>query len=1006
MSQIVLFLLDKSNNTKEEISIIKPTTYKEMLLYIRLNLKSIPDNFEMFILGKNNEEIKIDNEVKYKLIEDIIFIREIDNDKLEQSLFDINYNQLSELEKEKLEEKYNCILCSIIIKKEKPYFCYKCQNIFHEKCLKDWDNKCKLQKKELFCPNCRNELPIEQWNKKLDYENNRKVDANLLNQVNELKDNEKILFEIIKKYEKYIEKTILIFKDVLEKINTLHKLLNLKNNIELNNLINAFPLSIHYLDIDDISNMIKEELNKFINKISNIPQINLSLNINQINSFNNIDEDDFNIIHEENKLNSNEDMSVGQKNILNESKKVKSSKNFEESKENKKPSDSIKLSVNEINPQIVHLSPFNRSITYIHDFNYLLTKKTNHGVCGSHNLGNTCYMNSSIACLSNCTELTAYFLTGKYKTSINKKSKQGLQGELANAWYELLKDYWETELRIGDPSKVKLTIAKKVKIFRGFNQQDSDEFTIEFLSLLNEDLNKSDKKEYKELKKKGKYENDIECAKRFWNSHLERNDSIITDLFCGLLKSDIKCNECGFVNITFDPFNSLTLAIPSSEYLSDKLTTHFDTQLFYIPKYCIGKNLKISLHVPKEIEYKDLPEEIKKIKDFPYKFDKLLFVKVLDSEFKGFVGPFEKKSNQIECIFAFDDLRKEENTKAIPLYMFNDQVISAFPRILFLKDTTTFGELKKYIYFYARSFLRNSLANSKDEIEQKNDVDKKINLNKDKKNKIKEIFDLMDKEYNQIFGTHKSKEKLYIFKDFPYIISLKKKFDDKDNLILFDGDNNLKNLEEFNITKDEDSIASLIQDTDFCLNLILLPNSSFSIPKLSLNSCATFKGEDVGKGKIDISKINLDDLLKYFCSNENLDYGNEWKCENCKKRVKTTKKLSIFCAPQLLIIYLKRFVKTGLGNRDYSKNNILIDFPIENLDMGKYICGPDKAYSKYDLFAVNQHYGGIGGGHYTAVCKNIDGNWYSYDGSSVSTTPASKAISSAAYVLFYRRKNL
>ena len=107
---------------------------------------------------------------------------------------------------------------------------------------------------------------------------------------------------------------------------------------------------------------------------------------------------------------------------------------------------------------------------------------------------------------------------------------------MANAWYELLKDYWETESRTGNPSTVKSTIAKKVKIFRGFNQQDSDEFTIEFLSLLNEYLNKSDKNEYKELKQKGKDENDIECAKRFWNSHLDRNDSIITDLFCGLLK--------------------------------------------------------------------------------------------------------------------------------------------------------------------------------------------------------------------------------------------------------------------------------------------------------------------------------------------------------------------------------------------------------------------------------------------------------------------------------------
>ena len=105
-----------------------------------------------------------------------------------------------------------------------------------------------------------------------------------------------------------------------------------------------------------------------------------------------------------------------------------------------------------------------------------------------------------------------------------------------------------------------------------------------------------------------------------------------------------------------------------------------------------------------------------------------------------------------------------------------------------------------------------------------------------------------------------------------------------------------------------------------------------------------------------------------------------------------------------LIICLNRFAQDSFkGN--YRKNGELIDFPLENLDMGKYICGPDKEYSKYDLFAVSQHYGGTGGGHYTAVCKNIDGNWYSYNDSSVSHTSGSSANGSAAYVLFYRRKN-
>ena len=48
-----------------------------------------------------------------------------------------------------------------------------------------------------------------------------------------------------------------------------------------------------------------------------------------------------------------------------------------------------------------------------------LKKGCNHGVCGGRNLGNTCYMNGVIACLSNCTELTAYFLSGEYKQDVN-----------------------------------------------------------------------------------------------------------------------------------------------------------------------------------------------------------------------------------------------------------------------------------------------------------------------------------------------------------------------------------------------------------------------------------------------------------------------------------------------------------------------------------------------------------------------------------------------------------
>ena len=142
MSKIDIFLFDNLNNIKNEVSMKKPKTYQELLNQLGKKIKNLPKYYEIYIIGKNNEEIKINNEETYKNIEDFLFIREIDKDVLDESLYAMNYKILSESQQDKLDEKFNCILCSMVIKKENPYFCYQCQNIFHIKCLNNWDKKC------------------------------------------------------------------------------------------------------------------------------------------------------------------------------------------------------------------------------------------------------------------------------------------------------------------------------------------------------------------------------------------------------------------------------------------------------------------------------------------------------------------------------------------------------------------------------------------------------------------------------------------------------------------------------------------------------------------------------------------------------------------------------------------------------------------------------------------------------------------------------------------------
>ena len=59
----------------------------------------------------------------------------------------------------------------------------------------------------------------------------------------------------------------------------------------------------------------------------------------------------------------------------------------------------------------------------------------------------------------------------------------------------------------------------------------------------------------------------------------------------------------------------------------------------------------------------------------------------------------------------------------------------------------------------------------------------------------------------------------------------------------------------------------------------------------------------------------------------------------------------------------------------------------------------------YDLYGISNHFGSLNGGHYTAYGKNIDGKWYNFNDSSVSSSSGKSVVTDAAYLLFYRRRD-
>ncbi|KAH2613731.1 hypothetical protein KXW93_003231 [Aspergillus fumigatus] len=151
--------------------------------------------------------------------------------------------------------------------------------------------------------------------------------------------------------------------------------------------------------------------------------------------------------------------------------------------------------------------------------------------------------------------------------------------------------------------------------------------------------------------------------------------------------------------------------------------------------------------------------------------------------------------------------------------------------------------------------------------------------------------------------------------------------------------------------------------------------------------------------------VTLYECLDEFNKEEILSENDAWYCPRCKEHRRASKKFELWKTPDILVMHLKRF-SASRGFRD--KLDVLVDFPVEGLDMSGRVESPEEGKSLiYDLFAVDNHYGGLGGGHYTAYAKNfMSGQWNEYNDSSVSRPiDPQSVVTPAAYLLFYRRRS-
>lgn len=609
------------------------------------------------------------------------------------------------------------------------------------------------------------------------------------------------------------------------------------------------------------------------------------------------------------------------------------------------------------------------------------TNRSNGGIVGFNNLGNTCFFNSGTQCLMHTVPLINFMLSNKWKNDLNEKNPIGMKGLLAKTFAALAHEVWSGKYSAIAPRDLKHIIGRFAPQFSGWGQQDSHELILFMLDGVHEDLNRCKKKPQVEPVE-GDGTDDEEKAKEAWNRHKLRNDSIVVDLFHGQIRSRLLCPKCQSITVVFDPYMSIPMPIQRPHTKKIKVTyVPFD---FFEQRQTFKIEIPSATKDPSDIVSAAISEKIGK--EVKIKIGVRAYT---DSPVKWCLQDTQYQSS---VILAYE-IPENENALYIPC--------------------TVKMNSKSYAYYNSPT--------SKTSIPFLVEV-----------NDLPDNFD-QDQEGKSLFAK-KIEEKLskiwepnFTVEETETIKGYEEKLDPSPpkDVSFVDASDLLKVTIKSNKTsysysyyskekeKEKEAIKTPSKNCQFIINsqatVYLNPKSqNFSMVRFLKNIEPTVGGDDDDEEKKKSDSVNLDDCFEFFSQDEVLDKNIQWYCPRCKEFVCANKKLDIWKVPQILVIQLKRF--TG-GQWSSRKLDQYVEFP-EVIDMKKYVIGPqkDEQNLNYRLFAVSNHMGGLGGGHYTACAKVRDPvnqsdnkGWYYFNDSSASHTSESNAHSSSAYVLFYER---
>jgi len=602
------------------------------------------------------------------------------------------------------------------------------------------------------------------------------------------------------------------------------------------------------------------------------------------------------------------------------------------------------------------------------------------GIVGLRNLGNTCFMNSTLQCLMQSPWLSKFFLTDGWKRDLNRNNPLGKDGRVAEQYGALVDNIFSGDYRVVGPRDFKKVIGEFAPRFVGWQQQDSQELLAFLLDGLHEDLNRVKVKPYtNNVESNGREDNVV--ANETWETYLKRNDSIIVDKLQGQYKSKLVCPCCGRTSIIFDPFMYLTVPLPIEKHKIVPVTVVLGNGI--PPK-------KYGIKVLKEADVGDM----KKIIGTQFGIDPkwIVVADIWKNKLHRYISNLDRVSmlRSNDDIWVYDatpkDIRQNEKENS-PMNLDEPDADLGEPvrgldepegepdRIsptYLISEIQHVAKTQNYSYYYEENVgipLIITIAVT-DTLTFANVCDQLCAVLEHCVQKpTEEDMDEDFKEDNNPYRiTYQNQE------EYRYTLGSNKDLIPSDEI--FDFHRKIKFTVHWKTPSRLNTKMYLECEKDESFPSV---DSDDSVGAVPLSSC-----------------------LDAFTEEEILTQDNAWYCSKCGKFQRASKKIDLWRLPDLLIIHLKRFSFDRVYRQ---KINFLVNFPLKNLDLKNWVspsCRLDQS-TTYDLYGASMHSGVLGAGHYTALVQSlVSGDWYHMNDSSVSTARGEDTQSPAAYLLFYK----